>query len=147
MLHLAISKEFSYLNYLAVMSALRFNPLTVWIKEEPENNPYWEIIKKIKNITFKLVDPVTGITLDIDDFIGRLDIIYIAECNTQMVDEASIDHTKMYEVEGEFETNDMCLVRVYQADLITPEYISNSNTAIANLIKQILLERVWNVKI
>lgn len=147
MLHLAIDKEFSYLNYLAVMSALRFNPLTLWIKAEPENNPYWELIKKTNNITILPVDPKTGITLDIEDFIGRLDIIYISACTTEMVNDAMIDHTKMYEVDGEFETDNMCLVRVYQSDLITPEYVANSNTAIANLIKQVLLERVWNVKI
>lgn len=147
MLHLAISSDFTYLNYLAVMSALRFNPLTLWIKEEPINNPYWEIVKKNNNITFKPVDPKTGITLDIDDYVGRLDIIYISACTKQMVDDASIDHVNMYSEDGEFETDDMCLVRIYQTELITPDFVANSNTAIANLIKHVLLERVWNVKI
>jgi hypothetical protein len=146
MLHLAVDKELSYLNYLAIMSAVRYNDLTVWIKQEP-SNAYWNIVKKHPSITFKEIDPVTGITLHYEDFTGKLDIIYIAECTKAMVNEYQIEHPKMYEVDGEFEAKDMCLVKVDKPELITPEYIETSNTALANLIKHVLLERVWNAKI
>ena len=147
MLHLIVNQEFTYLNYLSVMSALRFNEVTVWIKEEPTNNPYWEIIKKTPKLNFDNVDPVTGITLHYTDFTGRIDIIYISELTSQMVDDAQIDHEDMYNVDGEFKTNNMQLVKVFKPELITPEYVANSNTAIANLIKHVLLERIWNAKI
>ena len=146
MLHLIVTKEFTYLNYLSIMSAHRFNELTIWIKEEPENNPHWDIIKKL-NVTFAPVDAVTGITLHYQDFTGRLDIIYMKALTSRMVDDAMIDHEDMYNVDGEFKINDMELVRVYKPELITRDYVENSNTAIANLIKHVLLERVWNAKI
>jgi len=146
MLHLIVTKEFTYLNYLSIMSAHRFNELTIWIKEEPDNNPYWDIIKKL-NVTFAPVDPKTGITLHYQDFTGRLDIIYMKSLTSRMVDDAMNDHENMYNVDGEFKINDMELVRIYKPELITKDYVENSNTAIANLIKHVLLERVWNAKI
>ena len=147
MLHIAINNTFTYLNYLAVMSAVRFNQVTLWIKSEPDvDNFYWDIIKKNKSFEIKPVDPVTGITLDIDDFVGRTDIIYIAPCTKQMVDDASIDHTKMYEEDGEFESNDMCLITVKKPELIDLDFVKG-NSALANVIKHVLLERIWNVKI
>lgn len=145
MLHLAIdSKEFTYLNYLAVMSANRFNDVTMWTKQEPVNNKYWELVKKAPHIEFTEIDPITGITLSQDDYTGRLDIIYIAEVTKNMVSEAMVDHEGMYEDDGEFKTKDMCLVRVFKPELITPEYVKDSKSAIAQLIRKALFKRVWN---
>ena len=143
MLHLAVNKEFTYLNYLAVMSAIRIDSVTVWIKEEPSNE-YWDIVRKVRTIEFKPIDPVTGITLSQHDYTGRIDIIYIGELTKSMVDEALVDHTGMYEDDGEFETKDMCLVRVYRPELITQEYAATSKSALAQLIRRVLIERVWN---
>lgn len=145
MLHLAVDGQFTYLNYLSVMTAIIHNEVTIWIKSAPEGK-YWDLIKKMKMITFKDIDPVTGISLDVDDRTGRIDIIYMAPLTDSYVDHALIDHTNMYEIDGEFEINDMCLVRVFKPELITPEYVANSKTAIAELIKILLLERVWNVQ-
>jgi hypothetical protein len=128
------------------MSAVRFNPVTLWIKVEPIDNPYWELIKNNSSFEIKPVDPVTGITLDLDDFIGKLDIIYIAPCTKQMVDDYALEHPQMYEVDGEFEAKDMCLIKVDKPELIDLEFV-NGNSALANVIKHVLLERVWNVKI
>lgn len=148
MLHLAIdSKEFTYLNYLAVMSAIRFNDVTFWTREVPEDNKYWNMIMKMRRITFREIDDKggTGITIDQEDFTGRLDIIYIAEMDKRMIDDAMIDHKDMYEDDGEFERKDILLVRVFRPELITPEYVAESKSGIAQLIRHILLERVWRV--
>jgi len=146
MIHLAIdSKDFSYLNYLSVMSAVRFNDVTMWTRQEPEDNEYWRIVKNLtKNIEFREIDPVSGITVGLKEYTGRLDIIYMAEMTDRMFDDAFIDHTKMYEVDGEFEDSGIVLVRVYRPELITKEYVAESGTAIAELIKKVLFERVWN---
>jgi len=126
------------------MSAARFNDVTMWTRQTPENNPYWEIIKNVKNIEFKEIDPVGGITVGLGEYTGRLDIIYMAEMEDRMFDDAFIDHTKMYEVDGEFEDSGIVLVRVFKPELITKEYVAESGTAIAELIKKVLFERVWN---
>lgn len=145
MLHLAIdSKDFSYLNYLAVMSAMRFNDVTMWYRQHPEDNKYWDIVKKT-TIKFKEIDPVEGITLSQYDYTGRLDIIYISPVTKNMVSEAIVDHNGMYEDDGEFKAKDMCLVRVFKPELITPEYVKDSKSAIAQLIRKVLFKRVWNV--
>ena len=146
MLHLAIdSKEFTYLNYLAVMSAIRFNDVTMWTREIPKNNKYWKMIKKMKRIEFKEIHPVTGITVDQHDFTGSLDIIYMANMKPRMVNDAMIDHKGMYDDDGEFVIKDMILVKVRQPELITLDYVRDSKSGIAQLIRKILLERVWYV--
>lgn len=144
MLHLAVNNKFGYLDYLSIISAVRIADVKVWIVEEP-TSPYWNIIKKNKFITFENIDPKYGIIANSTDQIGRTDIIYIGKLTDKYADEGIMDHSKMYEVDGEFETKDMCLIRIYKRELITPEYIKDSNTAIANLIKRVILERVWNV--
>ena len=147
MLHLAIdSKEFTYLNYLAVMSAIKVADVTFWTRQTPENNKYWDIVKKVKSITWKEIDPQTGITIDQYDYTGRLDIIYFGGLTARMLDDAMIDHKDMYKVGGEFERKDICLVRVFKPELITHDYVKNSGTAIAELIQKALFERVWDVK-
>ena len=147
MLHLAVNKEFTYLNYLAVASAVRFGGgLSIWIKEEPVDNFYWNLIKKLPQPIFKEIDPVTGITLDQADFTGRLDILYIGTLHKGMVDEAMIDHKDMYNDDGEFEIKGMCLVRIYKPELITREYVETSKSAIAQLIRKVIVKRVWNVR-
>lgn len=144
MLHLVVNNTFSYLNYLSVMSAIRISPVTIWVKEEPSNK-YWDIVKKVKSITFKEIDPVTGITLDIDDFTGRTNIIYIGKLNRDTyVEDASIKHDGLYEVGGEFEAKDMCLITIFKEDVLTPEYVKTSGTLLAELIKRVLLKRVWD---
>lgn len=146
MLHLVIDSEFTYLNYLSVMSAVRFNPVTLWIKNAPENNPLWDIVKNNQSFNFDTVSPTTGITLDVDDFTGRTNIIYIAPVDKKMVDDAKLVHPTMYEDEGEFEEFNICLITVDKPELITKEFVSG-NSALANVIKHVLLERIWNVKI
>lgn len=147
MLHLAVDKEFTYLNYLSVLSAIKVADVKIWVKEKPENNKYWDIVTKIRFIEFDTVDPIYGITASYKDQIGRLDIIYLGKLNENYVSEALVDHKGMYEVDGEFETKDMCLISIKRPELITPEYIKDSNTTLANLIKTIILERNWNVSL
>ena len=143
MLHLGVNKEFTYLNYLSVMSAIRKNKVTMWITEEP-SNAYWDIVKKVKSITFKNVDPVTGMTLDVKDKVGRTDIIYLGELTDDYVNDAMVDHTGLYEENGEFKAKDMCLVKVFKPEIVTLEHIRDNKTLLAQLVHRVLLERVWN---
>jgi len=145
MLHLAVKKDFTYLNYLSVMSAIKGNKVTVWIVEEPKDNRYWDLVKKVKSITFKNVDPVTGaLKANVEDKIGRTDIIYLGELNDNYVNDAMVDHTGIYEENGEFENKDMCLVRVFKPEVVTLEYVTNNKTTLANLIQRVIMRRVWN---
>lgn len=145
MLHLAVRKDFTYLNYLSVMSAIKGNEVTIWIVEEPSNK-YWDIVKKVKSITFKPVDPVTGaLTAKVEDKIGRTDIIYLGELNDNYVNDAKIDHTGLYEENGEFETKDMCLVKIFRPEMVTLEHIREDKTLLAKLVRRVLMERVWNI--
>ena len=144
MLHLAVKKDFTYLNYLSVMSAIKGNKVTMWIVEEPTGR-YWDLVKKVKSITFKNVDPVMGtLRAKFEDKIGRTDIIYLGELNDNYVTEAMVDHTGIYEENGEFEAKDMCLVRIFRPEVVTLEYITNNKTTLANLVQRVLMKRVWN---
>lgn len=126
------------------MSAIRGNKVTIWVVEEPVGR-YWDLVKKVKSITFKNVDPVTGaLTLKVEDKVGRIDIIYLGELNDDYVREALVDHTGIYVAGGEFETKDMCLVRVFRPEVVTLEYVTNNKTTLANLIQRVIFKRVWD---
>lgn len=145
MLHLAVNKDFTYLNYLSVMSAIKGNEVTIWIVEEPSNK-YWDIVKKVKSITFKPIDPVTrALSVEVGDKIGKTDIIYLGELNDNYVYDDMIDHKGLYEENGEFETKDMCLVKIFRPEIVTLEHIRENKTLLANLVRRVLFERVWNI--
>ena len=145
MLHLAINaKEFTYLNYLAVMSANRFNDVVMWYGEVPKNNPYWELVKKAPHIEFKEIDPVYGIVMSQNDQTGWLTMIYMTETSHRIVSDSMFEHEAMYEDDGKFEIKDMVAVDIKKPELITPEYVRDSKSGIAQLIRGVLLKRVWD---
>lgn len=139
MLHLAVNKEFTYLNYLSVMSAILRNKVTIWYENEPVDK-YWDLVKKMRSISFNnWALPI----VDSEDKVGGTDVIYLGELNDNYIHEALIDHKGLYEVGGEFDTKDMRSIRVLRPEVVTQDYIENSNTLLANLVKRVLLERVW----
>lgn len=129
------------------MSANKFNDVVIWTRETPDGNPYWELVKKAPSITFNEIDPMTGITLSQHDQTGWLTMIYLSETSPQIVADSTIDHEDMYNDDGEFETKDMVAVDIKRPELITPEYVRDSNSAIAQLIRKVLFKRVWDVQI
>lgn len=146
MLHLSIDKEFSYLNYLSVMSAIRGNKVKMWVVGEPTDNKYWDIIKKVKSIEFVETTPEKGITLSYQngDKTGRLDAIYLGELSESYANEYMMDHGDLFTPEGEFEDKDITIVKVKKPELVTPDYVKYSEDTMAQLIRRVLLERVWD---
>jgi len=145
-LHLAVNENFTYLNYLSLMSAIRGNNIVLWHGEKEPDNKYWDLVKKVRSITFRKLDPIGGLTAHPEDKISRLDAIYLGELSKDYVKEYTVVHTGLYDPEqtGEFETKDMTIVKVTKPELITPEFIKSSGTLLAALIKRVLFERVWN---
>jgi hypothetical protein len=144
MLHLAVKKDFSYLNYLSVMSAIINNEVKIWVVEEPDNK-YWELVKKMKMIEFVETTPEKGISLSYEDKVGRLDAIYLGELSDNYTNEYVMEHENLYEPTGEFTEKDITIVKVTKPELITPEYVKTSDSVMAQLIRRVLLERVWYV--
>lgn len=171
-LHLATNEKFNYLNYLSVMTAIRKNDVVFWYREKPTSK-WFKLIEKIPSIEFRKMDPLTGITIDQTqgDQTGRLDTIYLAEFQEgKSIDDYLIKHEELYDTgeEAGFEEKDITLVRVYVPeevegienpqspqnfsvlmhsgafDFINPEYIRESDTLLARLVKRVLLERVWD---
>lgn len=151
-LHLATRGDFSYLNYLSLMSAARFNKVCVWYYKDNEPNSFWWWRAKAqKQIAFRELEE-TGIILDVDDNTGRLDLIYLKEFTRDLIDQAAIVHTCIWEHKdvGEFDRKDIGLVKVFLPEsegnfsFITPVYIKESQSLFAELIRTVLLERVWN---
>lgn len=144
-LHLSVDKEFTYLNYLSVMSAIRYNKVKMWVLEEPDNK-YWSIVKKVKSIEFVTTTKEKGITMSYynKDKIGRLDAIYLNELSENYSTQYMYEHENLYTPEGEFLEKDITIVKVDKPELITPEYIKDSDSVMAKLIRKVLLERVWN---
>lgn len=138
-MHLIVNKNFTYLNYLSVMSAILRNKVTIWYENEPVGK-YWDLVKKMRSVTF---NNRALTTVDPNDRVGWIDAIYLGELNDNYIHEALIDHKGLYKVGGEFDTKDMRLVRILRPDVVTRDYIENSNTLLANLVKRVLLERVW----
>ena len=148
MLHLSVDKEFTYLNYLSVMSAIRYNKVKMWVLEEPSNR-YWDIVRKVKSIEFVNTTKEKGITMSYanNDKTGRLDAIYLNELSDNYSNEYVYEHKNLYTPDGEFLEKDITIVKFDKPELITPEYIKDSDSVMAKLIRKVLLERVWNVKI
>lgn len=146
MLHLSVDKDFTYLNYLSVMSAVRGNKVKIWVLEEPSNK-YWDIVKRVKSIEFAETTKEKGITLSYanKDKTGRLDAIYLGELSDNYANEYMYEHENLYTPDGEFLEKDITIVKVDKPELITPEYVKNSDSVMAQLIRRVLLERVWNV--
>lgn len=145
MLHLVPYKEFNYLNFISFMTAYKVMPITVWTHENDNiSGKYWDIIKKLDNVTFKTVDKVGGITLELEDFVGRLNIIYLAPLTDSFADDVMIKHHNMYKDNGEFESKDMVAITIFEEDFFTKEYITSSENTIAQLIRKILPERTYN---
>ena len=150
-LHLVTNEKFNYMAYVAVMSAIRFNEVVFWYGVEPESK-YFDIIKKVKSIEFKKIDPVGGISLGRDDNTGRLDIVYLSEFVKDVSFEDAFIKNDVFVPEdiGEFEKKDITLVKVNvpegqeSLDFINKEWVAESGTLLASLIKTVLLERVWN---
>lgn len=143
MLHLVVNKDFTYLNYLSVMSAIKGNRVKIWVLEEPSNK-YWSIVKKVKSIEFQETTKEAGIKLETTDKTSRLDAIYLGELSDNYVSEYVMDHGDLFSPDGEFEDKSITIVKVRKPELITPEYVKGSNDTMAKLIRRLLLERVWN---
>lgn len=129
------------------MSAIKGNKVKIWIIDEPDSK-YWDIVKKVKSITFVSPEKENGkvaMEVKVKDKIGRTDIIYLGELNDNYVYDSMTDHKGLYEEDGEFETKDMCLVKVFRPEVVTLEYIKENKTLLAKLVRRVLLERVWNV--
>lgn len=146
MLHLSVKEKFTYLNYLSVMSAILNNKVRIWIVGQEPTDRYWDIIKKVKSIEFVKTTPEEGITISYSggDKTGRIDAIYLGELGDNYVDEYSMEHENLYTKDGTFKRKDITIVKVIQPDLITTEYVKTSDSVIAQLIRRVLLERVWN---
>lgn len=155
-LHLTITKDFNYLNYISAMSAIKNYDVVFWILEEPDNG-WWSIVKKVSDE--KNLVPTTkekGITLSYrqGDRTGTLDIIWLGgELTDDYVTQANMVHGLFEHKDvGEFEAKDIPLVRVhptedFSLEQIDAEWVRTSDTLLAELIKTVLLERVWDVKI
>ena len=146
MLHLVVNKDFSYLNYLSVMSAIIGNKVKLWVIEEPSNG-YWSIVKKVKLIEFQNTTTEIGVTLDYKDKTARMDAIYLGELSDNYVGDYMMDHGDLFTPDGEFLEKDITIVKVTKPELITPEYVRTSEDTIAKLIKRVLSERIWDAKI
>lgn len=170
-LHLATNEKFNYLNYLSLMSAIRKNDVVFWYRSKPESK-WFKLVEKIPTIEFREMDPLTGITIDQveGDQTGRLDTIYLSEFEEgKSIDDYLIKHEELYDTgeEAGFEKKDITLVKVHPPkdidienpnastsfsvimhggvfDFLTPEYIRESSTLLARLIRRVLLERVWD---
>ena len=142
LLHLVVNKEFNYLNYLSVMSAVRGNKVKIWVIEEPTTR-YWDLVKKVKSIDFIETTKEAGINLKATDKTGRLDVIYLGKLTDRYVEDFATDHTGIYEENGEFEAKDMCLVHIKRPEVVTLDYIRENKTTLANLVHRVLLRRVW----
>ena len=144
MLHLSVRKEFTYLNYLAVMSAILGNKVTMWVVDEEPTGKYWDLVKKMKSIIFVETTVNKGIELSQYDKTGRLDAIYLGELSDDYINQYNIEHENLYTPDGEFAEKGITIVKVTQPELITPEWVKESDSTMAQLIRQVLLERVWN---
>jgi hypothetical protein len=151
-LHLTITKDFSYLNYLSAMTAIKNYDVVLWVLEEPEDNKWWTVVRN--TIGEENLAPTTkekGITLNGEDKTGRLDIIYLGgELGSDYVRYAEMKHDLFApKEEGEFEAKDIPFVKVhtiegFNLDQIDVNWVRTSNTLLAELIQTVLLERVWN---
>jgi len=126
------------------MSAIRGNKVKLWIVDEEPSNVYWSIVRKVKSIEFVETTKERGIELEQVDKSGRLNTIYLGELNDNYVNDYGVDHKGLYEVNGEFETKDMCLVKISKPEVVTLDYIRDSGTLLSELVKRVLLERIWN---
>ena len=147
MLHLVVNKEFTYLNYISVMSAILGNKVKIWIVSEPKENKYWDLVKKVRSIEFEYTTVEKGISLSYAnaDKTGRLDAIYLGTLSESYANEYAIAHDGLYDPEetGEFEKKDMTIVKVTKPEVVTMEFVRDSGTLLSALIKRVLFERVW----
>lgn len=124
------------------MSAIRGNKVKIWIFEEPKENKYWDIVKKVKSIEFE--ETTKEIRLNYGDKTLRMDAICLGELRENYVQEYIMGHGDLYSPDGEFLEKDITVVKVTRPELITPDYIKAGYSTMAQLIKRVLLERVWN---
>lgn len=151
-LHLVATEDFSYLNYLSVMTAARSNNLVVWFLDEP-NNAWWDLVKGNRSIEFRQLEgEPPAIVLDPEDNTGRMDMLYLLKFDKDKIDDAFVKHGGLFlhKDEGEFEKKDMQLITVHLPEgekdhsFITPEWVKTSDTLLAELIQTICLKRIWN---
>ncbi len=153
-LHLTITKDFSYLNYLSAMTAMKNYDVVFWVLEEPEDNKWWTVVRN--TVGEENLVPTTkekGITLNGEDKTGRLDIIYLGgELGSDYAKYAEMKHDLFKSKDiGEFEAKDIPFVKVFPPnedwtdfDSINVDWIKHSDTLLAELVKTVLLERVWS---
>lgn len=147
MLYLSTKKEFNYLNYLSAMSAVRFNEVIMCYVEEPESE-WWKLVKAHKSILLKQMFSGEALSIDPEDNVGLLILIYLRKFTQDSTDHAMLKHECLYENKdtGEFERDDLDVIRVHVPEgiYLTPQWVKDSDTVLSDLIKTVLLPRIWN---
>lgn len=133
-------QKFSYLRYIAVMTALRAfsGDVILWVDKEPDSK-YYDLLKRINmRIKTKGEPKKKALVVSLDSItLMKFDGYKYYENTNFLFEDVDI---------GEFPDKDVCFLKVVEPPhlRLCENYVANSHSVYGELVKKLLPERVWN---